>query len=62
MTDVRLMTLTETTAFKSLAANLASSTLSEFPDVSMVPDLMLEAAEMFMLRTTSEIFSTNLDE
>jgi len=49
------------TAFQSLAENLVSSTLREFPDVWIVPDFIEEAALMFMLRTTSESLSTNLE-
>lgn len=56
-----LITFTETTAFMSLAENLASSTPDELPESSMVPDLTDEAALMFMLQTTSDILSTNLE-
>lgn len=59
--NLRLITLTEMTTFKSPSANLASSALSEMPDIPMVPDLMDDAALMFLLRATSDIFSTNYE-
>lgn len=56
-------TLTETTTFKSLSANLTSSTLNAPPpDISIDPFLIEDPAETFIERTTSEIFVTNLAE
>jgi hypothetical protein len=51
-------TLTDITAFKSLPANVASSTLNELPDTSTPPFMMAPAELIFMPRTTSEMRST----
>jgi hypothetical protein len=55
-------TFTETTALRSLAENVASSTDKELPDTSILPDLIEDAALPFMLRTTSEMRSTKREE